>query len=219
MHKIRIGGGRYSFQENSHGVAREYPVGLPRGSTSDLFYLHTRAIRDSVIVMNSEGASVFKEGTEEEISVLEATIFPPGVTFAENVEGVESATETERRGEELLVLLSSENISSELEVNERFGVGTWAKIKEFGQNSLHKLEISGEKTLNWAEEHGVSLPQSKLGNALAAGAFGAAGLAPFASPLWGIGYVFAKRAQKAGMKQKSLGDMLAAHSSQTALTA
>ncbi|MDO8521277.1 MAG: hypothetical protein Q7S52_04130 [bacterium] len=38
MHNICIGGGRFCFQKNSHGVAREYPVGLPRESTSDLFY-------------------------------------------------------------------------------------------------------------------------------------------------------------------------------------
>ena len=54
---------------------------------------------------------------KEETSTTEATVFSPSVVFAENTESNEGARETERRGEELLALLSSENISSEIEVN------------------------------------------------------------------------------------------------------
>lgn len=165
--------------------------------------------------MNVEGNFDLGENIDEESATVDTAPLLSRAYVAEGIENIEA----ERRGEELLALLSSENISSEIAINERFGAGTWEKIRAFGQHSLHKLETSGEKTLNWAKEHGVPLPRSKIGNALLAGAFGVAGLAPGAGLLWGVSYIFAKRAQEAGIKEKSFGDMLAAHSGRTALTA
>lgn len=119
------------------------------------------------------------------------------------LEGGVPAREAQERGEELLAKLTSENEKSEIEITERFGTKTWVKIKDVAATTLQKLEASGENLLDWGEKHGIPMPNSKLGNALAAGGLSIAGLAPGAGLLLGVAYIFLKRAKAAGTPEEA----------------
>ncbi len=118
------------------------------------------------------------------------------------------AHEAEARGEALLAQLATEKIQTDFEVRERFGSETLSKVKGIATRTLTKLESAGESALQWAENKGVPLPKSKLGNALAAGGLGAVGFLPGAGLLWGMSYVFAKRAANAGKTDRTFNDAL-----------
>lgn len=138
--------------------------------------------------------------------------YPVSADLPQETEATHAALESQEKAEALLAQLSTENIKASVEVSGRFGSGMLAKLKDIGANSLRKLETSGENALKWAEEKGVPLPKSKLGNYLAASGLGVAGLAPGAGLLWGVAYIFAKRAREAGRENDPSSDTLSADS-------
>lgn len=103
----------------------------------------------------------------------------------------------ETEGKETLARLEIENTFLDKSISERYGSGFLEKLRTRSALWSESLKVKGDRLLEWAEEKGVPMPESKRGMRIASAASGVAGaIVPGLGFLLPVSYILWQRSAK-----------------------